>query len=103
MRKSLGLRPLPPFGVMLRAYRLRFSFARSRNCFIRVQDQSSGFLVEIVPPDLKYMQQSSGEYRVIPMGQADRLFGLSPAMRMIRRVKQPIRMLLDEGGNLVAT
>lgn len=92
---------MPPFGTMLRAWRLRYSFCPSRNCFIRVQDRSHGFCVEIVPPVLKLLANGKGEYRVIPMGQGDELFDLSPAMRMIRKVKRPIELFLDDSGQML--
>lgn len=92
---------MPPFGVVLRAFRLRWSYSEIRKCFIRVQDRPGDcWQVEIVPPELKYLTKGAGEYRLIEMRQADRLFDLSPAMRMIRRVKHPIQMLLNDSGEL---
>ena len=89
-----------PFGTMLRAFRLRWCYVRSRDCFVRVQDAKKGWTVELAPNKLSDLTNGSkGTYRVLDEAEAEKIFSLSPKLRCIRKVKRAFVLTLDDNGN----
>ena len=89
----------PVFGTVLRGHRLRFSYVKSRNCFIRVSVQGDNFLTELRPncPDALVKGSVNGrEYFVIE--DSESLFKSSPVLAAIKAVEEPLELVLNELG-----
>ena len=97
MRKATS----PVFGTMLRAWRLRFAYVKSRNCFLRASDLGKNFLIELCPNDSSMIPNAvKGRlYRV--MDDAEKHFELSPVLRSIKAVHKPFTLILDDDGEIV--
>lgn len=95
------MKPDIPFGVWLRAKRLRYDYAPKRGCFIRISPDGVNFRVEVVPPQLRHLTSGDNREYFVLNGQADEYMELSRILRDIKRPSRAHEFLLDDEGELV--
>ena len=86
-----------PFGTMLRAARLRFYYVDRLDCFIRISSVGKNFLVELRPNNVALLD-GYGKQLYRDISDPEELISLSPVLSMIKSVKKPIDMILNEQG-----
>lgn len=94
----------PAFGQVIRAARQRFYLLPNRAGLMRLSDHPQGLLCELLPWPYLVRNERIGDVEYYLWHEKDHgvnAIAQSPFLRQLKRVKQPITVVLGDDGNVV--
>jgi hypothetical protein len=91
--------PQPSFGSRIRAYRLGYAWSNRHGAFIRIATDGPKNIIELAPASGVPKKTAVKEYRV--WWEQPQMLDMIPWLRGVRRIKKPVRVEVDDNGEIV--